>query len=978
MQDRLAAALGDRYVIRRVLGEGGMATVFLATDVRHDRLVALKVLKPDLGAIVGAERFLREIKTTAQLVHPNILPLYDSGRVVVPPLHGAGPGPGREHELLYYVMPYVEGETLADRIARDGPLPPPDVRRIGAEVLDALGYAHGQGIVHRDIKPSNILLSAATGHALVADFGIAHVVSATEFDAITVPGVVLGTPAYMAPEQATSEVITPAADIYSTGLVLYECLTGRRFPPPLLRHAADWSDVPAAYRRTLQRALAPAPGERWSGAAAFRAALRSEPYARRVRGMAAVVGTAAVVLAAALVALLRTPAVPPAPAGEPRLAVLPFTVRGAGGLDYLGDGMVDLLSAKLDGAGTWRISDPRAVLSLVRRAGGGGISPDVGRRVAQRMDATHFVLGDVIEVGPQIRLDAALYGAEPEAGLLAQASVEGGGDDVLGLIDAMAAELLSRYGGGANARLTQAAQMTTQSLPALKAYLRGVRALRDAQFPTAEGALREAVAADSAFALAWYQLSITADWLQRADLAREAADQAVRFAARLPDRERRLLDALRTIRAGDMDASERQLRAILGTHPDDIEAWSQLAELLFHFGPPRGRPLADSRHAWHRLIELDPGWAAAHIHLARIAAAGGDRRALDTLSRRAMSLAPAGDRGLEMRLLRLTLRADAAERERLQRDLADAPDGVLGQAFWSAGTYLDDRDIPLLVFAAATAPHRSREMRAVGFGWLASLETAAGRWRAAWAAVDRMIAVDSVRGVAHGAALALAAALTGHDQGLARFRERLADADWRDVPDSPNPAAWFSTYDGMHEPARWFLLGLAHALAGNRRAARALADSLARIPPPAGTGSLVPDWSRTIRATLAWNDGRPAEALAALDQVAHRFWYQLAVGGVSPGFARFLRGLVLEATGRPADALAVYATFAEAGPEDMAFKAPAHLRQARIHDALGNRDAARRHYGAVAALWGDADPALQAPVAESREALRRLEAREPE
>jgi len=942
-----------------------MATVYLATDLRHDRLVALKVLKPDLGAIVGAERFLREIKTTAQLSHPNILPLYDSGQVTVPP--PAGERGAADEELLYYVMPYVEGETLADRIARDGPAPLAEVRRIGAEVLDALEYAHRQGVIHRDIKPSNILLSAATGHALVADFGIARALSTADFDVITRPGVILGTPAYMAPEQATAAEVTPAADLYSTGLVLYECLTGQRFPPPRLRDAADWSAVPASHRRIIQRALAMDPAGRWPDAAAFRAALEQ---GARGHGWWYAAAAAVVVLGAGLLPLLRT--VTPAPAADPRLAVLPFTVRGPGGFDYLRDGMVDLLSAKLDGAGTWRVSDPRGVLSLVRRqVGDAVIDPDGGRRVAERMGASHFVLGDVIEVGRQIRLDAALYAADRRGDILAQASVEGDGENVLALIDELAAELLSRYGRESDARLTRTALMTTQSLPALKAYLRGVRALRDAQFPAAEAALREAIAADSAFALAWYQLSITADWLQRADLARDAAEQAVRYAPRLPERERRLLDALRTIRGGDMDAAEQQLRAILGTHPDDIEAWSQLAELLFHFGPPRGRALTDSRHAWHRLIELEPGWAAAYIHLARMAADEGDGRALDTLSRRAMELAPAGDRGLEMRLLRLTVRDDPAERERLRRDLSEAADGVLAQAFWSAGTYLRSRELALFVLNVATAPPRSREMRAAGFGGRAAIEAGHGRWNAAWTALDSMLWLDSVRAISRGAALALEPALRGDLDPLRRFHALLAAADWRGIPNSVNASVWFSAYDGMHEAVRWYLLGVAQAFLGNGRAALALADSLDATRAPPGSGSLVPDFAETVRAAVAWTDDRAADALAALERIENRVWYQLAVGGLSSGFSRFLQGIVLDEVGRREEALAKFA--ARAGPEDIVYTAPAHLRQARIHEALDHRDDALRHYRTVVAMWENGDPAVQALVTEARGAIRRLE-----
>src|SRR5689334_25189836 len=204
----VAAALADRYRIERELGAGGMATVYLAEDLKHRRRVAIKVLRPELGAAVGAERFLREIETTANLRHPHILPLYDSG--------SAG-------GLLYYVMPLVEGESLRDRLAREKQLPIDDALRIAREVADALSYAHARGVIHRDIKPENILLEG--GHAVVADFGIARAVSTAGADRLTETGMAIGTPMYMSPEQAAGDPdLDGRSDLYSLGCVLYEML----------------------------------------------------------------------------------------------------------------------------------------------------------------------------------------------------------------------------------------------------------------------------------------------------------------------------------------------------------------------------------------------------------------------------------------------------------------------------------------------------------------------------------------------------------------------------------------------------------------------------------------------------------------------------------------------------------------------------------------------------------------------------------
>src|SRR5262245_2715062 len=274
---RLSAALSERYRIERELGQGGMATVYLAADLRHDRHVALKVLRPDLAAVIGASRFLAEIKTTANLQHPHILPLHDSGEV---------------DGTVFYVMPFIEGETLRDRLLREKQLPVEEAIRIAIEVAGALEYAHQHKVIHRDIKPENILLQGS--HALVADFGIALAASKTEGGSrMTETGMSLGTPHYMSPEQAMGErEITAKSDVYALGCVLYEMLTGE---PPFGGPTAQaivarvMTEEPRSLtlqRRTIPRhveaavltALAKLPADRFSTAAEFAAALRNTGY----------------------------------------------------------------------------------------------------------------------------------------------------------------------------------------------------------------------------------------------------------------------------------------------------------------------------------------------------------------------------------------------------------------------------------------------------------------------------------------------------------------------------------------------------------------------------------------------------------------------------------------------------------------------------------------------------------------------------
>src|SRR5947199_2568968 len=278
--ERLAEALADRYRLERPLGQGGMATVHLAEDLKHHRKVAIKVLRSDFGTALGAERFVREIEIAAALNHPNILAVHDSGEA-------AG--------LLYYVTPYVEGKTLRDRLQRDTRLPLQEALQIVKEVADALDYAHQRGVVHRDIKPENILFQS--GHAVVADFGIARAITVAgeaRGRALTQPGAVIGTPDYMSPEQASGQrELDGRCDQYALACVLYEMLVGQPpFTGPtmesvLIQHLTvaapritDFQpDVPKPVAAALTRALAKAPAERFSGMAAFDR--RGTPCSRR-------------------------------------------------------------------------------------------------------------------------------------------------------------------------------------------------------------------------------------------------------------------------------------------------------------------------------------------------------------------------------------------------------------------------------------------------------------------------------------------------------------------------------------------------------------------------------------------------------------------------------------------------------------------------------------------------------------------------
>ena len=368
---RLRADLAHRYSIEGELGRGGMATVYLAHDLKHGRQVALKVLRPELAAALGPDRFLREIQLTARLQHPHILPLFDSGETT---------------GQLWYVMPYVEGETLRQRLTREKPLPVEDALRIARDVGSALDYAHDHGIVHRDVKPENILLER--GEAVVADFGVAHAVSAAGGGRLTETGLVLGTPAYMSPEQAMGDEVDARSDVYSLACVLYEMLTGeppytgltpqaiiaKRFGEPVPHVRTLREDVPAAVEAAVTKAMAKLALDRFVTARAFVDAFTVPSQAtvayspprgwRAPRARAAAIGLL-LLITLAFVWVGRGAWFAP-PAGTTRihsLAVLPLdNLSGDAQQDYFADRMTDALIGDLSTISTLRVISRRSVM----------------------------------------------------------------------------------------------------------------------------------------------------------------------------------------------------------------------------------------------------------------------------------------------------------------------------------------------------------------------------------------------------------------------------------------------------------------------------------------------------------------------------------------------------------------------------------------------------------------------------------------
>ena len=554
--DRLKTAVSDRYKIERELGAGGMATVYLAEDLKLHRKVALKVLRPELAAALGPERFLREIEIAARLHHPHILALHDSGEA---------------DGFLYYVMPFAEGESLRDKLNREKQLSVDDALQLAREVADALSYAHSHDVIHRDIKPENILLEA--GHAVIADFGIARAVTAAGGEALTETGSAIGTPQYMSPEQAAgSKELDGRSDVYSLGCVLYEMLGGNPpFQGPTVesivhQHIAVEAPpitnlrpaVPAEIAGTIARTLAKAPADRFSPAAQLATALDRRVVTPTASAAATVAGAVGrkrwyVLGAAALVAVgiwlgVRTLAPADASGKVPRIVVLPLENLSAAEDEYFADGMTEAITSRLAGVSGLRIISRQTAIQYKR-------SPKTAREIAEELDVDYVLEGTVMtdrtsDEGGQVRITPQLIRASDDTHLWANAYTA---DLVPGEIFDIQAEIAERITESMDVVLLEPERqvLTAQPTDNLEAYdyfLRGNDywsrngGVQDAQIGIQM--YQRAVELDPDFALAYASLSRQHSrmwWTfwdptqERLAMAKEAVDEALRLDPDLPE-----------------------------------------------------------------------------------------------------------------------------------------------------------------------------------------------------------------------------------------------------------------------------------------------------------------------------------------------------------------------------------------------------------------------------------------------------------
>ena len=580
---------GGRYVLKREIGRGGSATVYLAHDVRHERLVAIKILHTELSHALGAARFQREIKLTASLQHPHILPIHDSGETA---------------DQLYYVMPYVEGDSLRQKLGADNRLSIEEAVRIGREVAGALAYAHERGVVHRDIKPENILFSG--GHAVVADFGIARAINRAH-EKITQQGTITGTPAYMSPEQARDRAFDGRSDVYSLACVLYESIAGvppfagdtpqeqlsQRISktPPLLREYRH--DVPPPVESVIAKALSISPDDRYVDARAFSAALSAaighsgETMTARALRRSAWRNPWAWVSAAVIVAAVATVAPPSvrhnielltARVDSAQIAVVPFQYVGApapaAAAEPAADGLYDALK-RWDGL---RLASDVSVLDALQRQREPLLTIDDVTRAARSVRAGRVVWGRVRVERDSVTVRVGLYDAlTGESRRELTQVVPAQGAHSLDRLDyrAIVADLLRSPRVSV---VSSQADRGTTSYPAWRAFERGATSLAKWDVDGAIASLDSAVTIDPTYPQANLWLAQARSW--RGTPAKEwmtAYITADRGRMQLDARERLLTDALGSIAQDDYPAACRSYDALRARDTLDAIAWLGLA-----------------------------------------------------------------------------------------------------------------------------------------------------------------------------------------------------------------------------------------------------------------------------------------------------------------------------------------------------------------------------------------------------------------
>jgi tetratricopeptide (TPR) repeat protein len=656
---------------------------------------------------------------------------------------------------------------------------------------------------------------------------------------------------------------------------------------------------------------------------------------------------------------------PPAPATQPTtIAILPFAYRGDPKLNYLSEGMADLLSARVDGAGL-RSIDQRALHTFLHRQGGIADSHH-GRLAAEQFGAGFFVLGSMVEAGGRLQISATIYDGRARA-RSSMATVAGNESEIFDVADSMARQILAGMQDRPPA-LTAVAGQTTFSLPALKAFLEGERELRTGRIAKAQDAFRRATELDTTFALAYFRLALG---FQPDTLALEALDHALRHSDRLAEHHRWLVEAVAAFLRGDHTTAYQRARQIVTVRPDDPEGWLHLAYVTLWKGNLVGRTWVDSREAFERALALGPEDALALWWLAGIAATERRLSDLDSLTNRLLRLDPIPWLANNARGRRAIMMGDTAGEARFVAELRELPDwwaqGSGGVVAWTTGDLSAGRRLWRLM----TEPHRPRGFRMTAHLTLAKFELTNGRWGAASTELEALGALDAGAALEHHAFYALTRFLEPARSELTALRDSLQR--WNPSSAREEGDGLIAIHRSAHPYLRLYLLGMLSARLGEPAAALGYAAELERADRSSPLGVFAGDQGQFVRAEVAGQGGRREEALTLLDQA--RYWTtdsRRTEHGDSPFFnqlhERFARAELLYELGRHEDALPWYRALSY----DFLYTGPAHLRLAQIYERRGERQKAIEHYSRFLELWRDSDPALQPLVQEARQALARL------
>jgi eukaryotic-like serine/threonine-protein kinase len=992
----LADALRDRYLLERELGRGGMATVYLARDLKHDRSVALKVLHQELAHALGPERFVREIRVAARLQHPHILPVFDSG---------TAQRPGSAAETLWFTMPYVAGESLRQRLAREPQLPLHDAVRIALEVADALGYAHGQGLVHRDVKPENILLSG--DHCVIADFGVARALDAAGGERLTETGMTFGTPLYMSPEQASADrQLDGRSDIYSLGCVLYEMLAGdppftgrtaqaiiaRRLSEPV-PHLRTLRDVPASVEEVVAKALARSPADRFVDTSEFAQALQAaigaqpavptepapaprHPALRRRILLAA--GGSLVALAVLLGLYRGLRPVPEVTLDRNLLAIAPFDVLDPS-LQLWREGLGDILSRSLDAAGPLRTVSP----SVALRRWEGRADPASAEALGRRTGAGLVVFGTVLPKGrDSVTLRAGVLDAGSGSGHR-EVEVSGESARIGEVADSLGIRILQALGQSRPMGSVRQVSMGSRSLPALKAFLQGEQFYRRGSWDSALARYDQAVAADSTFALALSRMKWVLYWYPPSRgaylSAEDYAKRSTLYNHGLSPRESLLIVSDSFFYAGlaatDVKAyvgfSFRSLAALeeaVHRYPGDPEAWYVLGETRMHAPFPIGTPPATTFETFSRAIALDSGFAPAYEHMAQLAMGLGHPELARRFAAAYLSLYPDAESASTTRLALLALDPTQPGAVDTARLVDSASVGTINNVVEVLGLVTDSAETQVRLLRRMGDPHRSGGGDAGGIfdslmfpQYVAKALAYRGHLREAYQ-TDRRLLLDPAASKWSGIwdpflDLALLGVIPDSVAGpvFARALEPNTpwDSEWGETPRHLRGLPWWLAHRDTASLTRF----AARAVAETRRAHSPFAVLRARL---LGATS-------TAYAALARGDS--AGALGHLEAIPDT----LCLGGSTACFHLKLTLARLLAAGgddRRAGALLDQSRWSPDGPSPWFVLAT--LERGRVAERLGEREKAIESYRFVKEAWRRPDPELQPYVSEARAALSRL------